>query len=152
MKKQYGRHAVYNIMYYSHQKQNMPYSTQYSPYNIRQMRDVINYSIDASSPLIEDIGEKKEITTVVELKHIPFDVSEYTPTKVSVTQTTQKTDTITEEIATHIRQAYQKGYGAKKNSTPFGKNGILYSLLQSCVFSQKRMYKQKLIVFLSISV
>ncbi len=107
------------------------------PRNIRQMRDVINYSIDASSPLIEDIGEKKEITTVVELKHIPFDVSEYTPTKVSVTQTTQKTDTITEEIATHIRQAYQKGYGARKIAHHLEKMGFCIPYYKVAYFLKK---------------
>ena len=38
-----AKHAILNAVY---------------PRNIRQMRDVINFSIDASSPLIEDIGEK----------------------------------------------------------------------------------------------
>lgn len=44
------------------------------PRNIRQFRDVINYSIDAAAPLISDIDDKKEITTIVETKHLPFEI------------------------------------------------------------------------------
>lgn len=41
------------------------------------MRDVINYSIDVSSPLIETFGRKiPEITTVVDMEHIPFEAAE----------------------------------------------------------------------------
>lgn len=42
------------------------------PRNIRQFRDVINFSIDAAAPLIADISNENKITTVVETKHLPF--------------------------------------------------------------------------------
>ncbi|AYD41162.1 AAA family ATPase [Clostridium fermenticellae] len=44
------------------------------PRNIRQMRDVINLSIDAASPLISEIHDGKEIVTKVELEHLPFEL------------------------------------------------------------------------------
>ncbi len=43
------------------------------PRNIRQMRDVINLSIDAASPLISEIHDDEEIITRVELEHLPFE-------------------------------------------------------------------------------
>lgn len=46
------------------------------PRNIRQFRDIINFSIDSSSPLIEDIKGKSEITTVVGVEDIPFEIME----------------------------------------------------------------------------
>ncbi len=112
-----ARHIQYHVLFTPEAKYAILHAVY--PRNIRQMRDVINYSIDASSPLIEDIGEKTEITTVVETKHIPFDVSEHTPAQSSASHTatekpTPKTNIITEEIAEQIRQAYQKGYGARK--------------------------------------
>lgn len=82
------------------------------PRNIRQMRDVINFSIDASSPLIEDIGEKKELTTTVRLEHIPFDVSEQTP----LPQKTATLNKISPEVATFILEQQAKGEGARKIS------------------------------------
>lgn len=46
------------------------------PRNIRQFRDIINFSIDAASPLITDIQNQKHITTSVTEQHLPFDVTE----------------------------------------------------------------------------
>jgi len=44
------------------------------PRNIRQMRDVINRSIDAASPLISEIQEGERIMTRVDLEHLPFEL------------------------------------------------------------------------------
>ncbi len=46
------------------------------PRNIRQFRDIINFSIDAASPLIADIQDQKHITTWVTEEHLPFEVTE----------------------------------------------------------------------------
>lgn len=46
------------------------------PRNIRQFRDVINYSVDAASPLIADISKEKSIITNVGLQHLPFETFE----------------------------------------------------------------------------
>ena len=43
------------------------------PRNIRQLRDVVNHSIDAASPLISEVQGKTALTVEVQLKHLPFD-------------------------------------------------------------------------------
>ncbi len=94
-----AKHALLNAVY---------------PRNIRQMRDVINYSIDASSPLIEDIGEKTDITTTVGLEHIPFDVSDKSETEKN--DSLPPTNKITEDVAQFIFERYQSGDGPRKIS------------------------------------
>lgn len=94
-----AKHAILNAVY---------------PRNIRQMRDVINYSIDASSPLIEDIGEKKEITTVVSLEHIPFTLSEQEDGPIPSAAT--EPNKITPEVETFIRERHTMGDGPRKIS------------------------------------
>ncbi|MCQ4936104.1 sigma 54-interacting transcriptional regulator [Anaerotignum propionicum] len=94
-----AKHALLNAVY---------------PRNIRQMRDVINYSIDASSPLIEDIGEKTDITTTVGLEHIPFDVSDKSETEKN--DSLPPSNKITEDVAQFIFERYQNGDGPRKIS------------------------------------
>ncbi len=43
----------------------------YYPRNIRQFRDIINYSIDAAAPLISEVQHMKHYTTVVDVCHLP---------------------------------------------------------------------------------
>jgi arginine utilization regulatory protein len=59
---------------FSPEARDLLLSAQY-PRNIRQFRDVINSSIDAASPLIEDIQSKQTITTRVETCHLPFEMA-----------------------------------------------------------------------------
>lgn len=84
------------------------------PRNIRQFRDVINYSIDASAPLIEDIENKNEITTVVDIDNIPFEifdeVIEVRP------RTEEKLSKITKEVEKEIFYLKEQGYGPRKIS------------------------------------
>lgn len=82
------------------------------PRNIRQFRDVINYSIDASSPLIEDIQNKREITTTVGVEHIPFDHSE--PAERSQRIIAAEQNKITAEIEGIIAALRENGYGPRK--------------------------------------
>lgn len=42
------------------------------PRNIRQFRDVINSSIDAACPLLEDVKDRKNLEVLVSLENIPF--------------------------------------------------------------------------------
>lgn len=49
------------------------------PRNIRQFRDVINYSIDSSSPLLEDIHGQTDIINTVTINDIPFDIADISP-------------------------------------------------------------------------
>ncbi|WMI80879.1 sigma 54-interacting transcriptional regulator [Anaerotignum sp. MB30-C6] len=93
-----AKHALLNAVY---------------PRNIRQMRDVINYSIDASSPLVEDIGEKTDITTIVGLEHIPFDVSENLEAEKNNPPPTNK---ITDDVGEFILNQHKKGDGPRKIS------------------------------------
>jgi len=46
----------------------------YYPRNVRQFRDVVNSSIDAATPLINNIFEGKEIVSLVDVEHIPLDM------------------------------------------------------------------------------
>lgn len=103
-----AKHAILNAVY---------------PRNIRQMRDVINYSIDASSPLIEDIGEKMEITTVVDMEHIPFEVSEHPETKTDA-ETPEVENTITEQTAQFILERHQAGQGPRKIARQLAEMGF----------------------------
>lgn len=93
-----AKHAILNAVY---------------PRNIRQMRDVINYSIDASSPLIEDIGEKTEITTVVDMEHIPFEAAEQ-PETAENSEPAAPDDKITDQIAQFIQEQNASGLGPRK--------------------------------------
>ena len=101
-----AKHALLNAVY---------------PRNIRQMRDIINYSIDASSPLIEDIGEKTEITTMVGLEHIPFEVSERSDNEKN--DDLPPSNKITEEVAQFILERYESGDGPRKISHRLGEMG-----------------------------
>ena len=92
------------------------------PRNIRQMRDVINYSIDASSPLIEDIGEQTEFTTIVGLEHIPFSVSEPEETAPAEVPA-PASDKITPEVEAFIRKRHALGDGPRKIANQLAAEG-----------------------------
>lgn len=64
----------YNITFTKESRQLLLRATY--PRNIRQFRDIINYSIDAASPLITDIQGKNNITTLVDTNHLPFEINE----------------------------------------------------------------------------
>lgn len=85
------------------------------PRNIRQFRDVINYSIDASSPLIEDIQDKKEMTTFVELHHIPFEICDHFEEKKEGVIPLVK-NKITKEVEEKIWSMQSSGLGPRKIS------------------------------------
>ncbi len=115
------RHIRYHVLFSPEAKQAVLNAVY--PRNIRQMRDVINYSIDASSPLIEDIGEKKEITTLVGLEHIPFAISEQEePPAISAEQPEQ--GKITPQIEIFIRQQHALGNGPRKISRHLAETGV----------------------------
>lgn len=113
------RHIRYHVLFTPEAKQAILNAVY--PRNIRQMRDVINYSIDASSPLIEDIGEKKEITTMVGLEHIPFEISEQEETPAPPAAQPGK---ITPQIETIIHQQHASGDGPRKISRRLAEIGV----------------------------
>lgn len=113
------RHIRYHVLFTPEAKQTILNAVY--PRNIRQMRDVINYSIDASSPLIEDIGEKREITTLVGLEHIPFAISEQEEAPASPAP---QPDKITPQIEHFIHQQHAAGDGPRKISKRLAEIGV----------------------------
>ncbi|HIW48504.1 MAG TPA: sigma 54-interacting transcriptional regulator [Firmicutes bacterium] len=85
------------------------------PRNIRQFRDVINFSIDASSPLIEDVKDQQEISTVVGMEHLPFELMETEPKAVAVlANAVKKKNKIDEKAHDRIMQLSAEGLGPRK--------------------------------------
>lgn len=90
------------------------------PRNIRQFRDIINFSIDSSSPLIEDVKNKKEITTIVELSDIPFEVMEMPQNDIVKEKKKAKIDDGAESI---IDKLFNEGLGPRKISKKLKEKG-----------------------------
>ncbi|MBS7525170.1 sigma 54-interacting transcriptional regulator [Fusibacter paucivorans] len=74
-------HGIQYSVYFSEAAEKLLLEARY-PRNIRQFRDVINFSIDAASPLIDDVKAMDHITTYVEVYHIPFEI--VTPVETEV--------------------------------------------------------------------
>ncbi|MBV7273587.1 sigma 54-interacting transcriptional regulator [Clostridium sp. PL3] len=90
------------------------------PRNIRQMRDVINLSIDAASPLISEIHDGEEIITQVELKHLPFEIfDEHNSNK----QNTVENNVINNHIDKIINDLILQGLGPRKISRKLEEKG-----------------------------
>ncbi|HCT64858.1 MAG TPA: Fis family transcriptional regulator [Lachnospiraceae bacterium] len=85
------------------------------PRNVRQFRDIINFSIDSSSPLIEDVKGKKEITTVVDVEDIPFEIMERTDEAES--EGSQRKSKIDEKASLIIDNLIEEGLGPRKISS-----------------------------------
>lgn len=85
------------------------------PRNIRQMRDVINLSIDAASPLISEIHDGEEIIIQVELEHLPFEIIDE---HISI-----EANTITEHIESIINKLSHQGLGPRKISKKLEEKG-----------------------------
>ena len=84
------------------------------PRNVRQFRDVINYSIDSSSPLIEDISGQSEIINTVTVKDIPFYIIDGDVKAENIGE--KKTDKITSSVKRIIDQMILEGKGPRKIS------------------------------------
>ncbi len=88
------------------------------PRNVRQFRDVINYSIDSSSPLLEDIAGQIDIVNTVTEKDIPFDIAEIEVPKNEnpAPEAEIKEEKITPEVAKIIDKMIKEGKGPRKIS------------------------------------
>ena len=88
------------------------------PRNVRQFRDVINYSIDSSSPLLEDIAGQSDIVNTVTEKDIPFDIAEIEVPKNEnpAPEAEIKEEKITPEVAKIIDKMIKEGKGPRKIS------------------------------------
>ena len=84
------------------------------PRNIRQFRDVINYSIDSSSPLIEEIKDEEEIVTVVDVENIPFEI--FDSTDILEKDENIDKNKIDDLIEKKIKELNSKNLGARKIS------------------------------------
>jgi len=108
------------------------------PRNIRQFRDIINFSIDAASPLISDIGDKKEITTTVLIEHLPFEIfNEDSDTNPAKTNNTK----LKENIKILIDSLYVQGLGPRRISNKLKEQGYTIEYYQVAYYLKK--YKDK---------
>lgn len=108
------------------------------PRNIRQFRDIINYSIDASSPLIEDIQDKKEITTIVTLQHIPFSTNEEELFANNTPPPKKQEDKITHELGKIIHELQQQGYGPRRISNKLHEMGYDIPYYKVAYYNKKK--------------
>ncbi len=99
------------------------------PRNIRQMRDVINFSIDSASPLIDDIDRDKEIITRVGIDDLPFELIGKKKGGNS-----KRIDKMMERM---INVCHSKGMGARKIAKELKKNGYEIEYYQVAYFLKK---------------
>lgn len=92
------------------------------PRNIRQMRDVINLSIDAASPLISEIHDGEEIITQVELEHLPFEIFDV---HASRQHTPIENNIINNHIKSIINELRGQGLGPRKISKKLEEKGYI---------------------------
>lgn len=111
------------------------------PRNIRQFRDIINYSIDAAAPLISDINNKKEITTIVETEHLPFETFEDDQLNEEDSKKNNKIK-ISESIKEMIVVLNEEGLGPRKISNRLKEKGYNVEYYQVAYFLKKGL-KQK---------
>lgn len=119
----------YNVIF-SDEAKNALLKAVY-PRNIRQFRDVINYSIDAAAPLISDINDKKKITTVVETKHLPFEI--FDDNKVNNNNKTR----LSKSIKNAIISLNKEGLGPRKISNKLKEKGYNVEYYQVAYFLKK---------------
>jgi len=105
------------------------------PRNIRQFRDVINYSIDAAAPLISDIQSKKHITTIVEAKHIPFESFEFKQTEPPAPL--GKKHGLNKTAKEMIQNYHAKGLGPRKIANALKKKGYAIEYYQVAYYLKK---------------
>jgi len=105
------------------------------PRNIRQFRDVINFSIDAAAPLISDISNQNEITTVVETKHLPFESFEDKQSRDDNRE--DKKDKVNDSIKKMITSLNREGLGPRKISNILKQRGYNIEYYQVAYYLKK---------------
>jgi arginine utilization regulatory protein len=90
------------------------------PRNIRQLRDIINYSIDASTPLISDIKGMDNIYVTVTKENLPFEPDEV---KSAAKIEQEKIITIDKRAEKLINHYYSLGYGPRRIAKKMTTNG-----------------------------
>lgn len=128
---------VHNLLYnvnFTAEAKNLLMKAHY-PRNIRQFKDVINYSIDAASPLISDIHNNRNITTIVESKHVPFETIDLSDK--SNTSLLDGRALITNTIADLIIHMNKEGLGPRKISKALKNQGYNIEYYQVAYFIKK---------------
>ena len=128
-------HKIKYFVYFSSEAVQLLLKAKY-PRNIRQFRDIINFSIDAAAPLIDDIRGRDQISTYVEVKHIPFEILEE---KESFEQDESKeTKKVIEgDLKTYIWQLHLEGLGPRKISKVLKEKGYEIEYYQVAYFLKK---------------
>lgn len=97
------------------------------PRNIRQFRDIINYSIDSSSPLIEDIKGLDKISTLVTIRDIPFEIIDNNEPEIKNINTDvvvpENNKYITPAIENEIKYLHSQNLGPRRISKKLEKMG-----------------------------
>src|SRR6056297_3280211 len=101
----------------------------YYPRNIRQMRDVINFSIDSASPLIDDINRDKEIITIVGIDDLPFELIGK--------KNGRNSKSIDETMEKMIDIYHSEGMGSRKIAKELKRNGYEIEYYQVAYFLKK---------------
>lgn len=110
--------------------------TAHYPRNIRQFRDVINYSIDAAAPLIADIQSETKITTIVEPKHIPF--QSFVKPSESATASDTRSSGLSPIVKVKIHELHALGLGPRRIANALKEQGISIEYYQVAYFLKKQ--------------
>ncbi len=105
------------------------------PRNIRQFRDIINFSIDAASPLISDIGDKKDLTTTVLIEHLPFEI--FNEDAETNPKSNNNNNKIKENIRILIDSLHAQGLGPRKISNRLKDQGYTIEYYQVAYYLKK---------------
>lgn len=99
------------------------------PRNIRQMRDVVNFSIDSAAPLIDDVDREKEIVTIVGFEDLPFEFLEG-----DIKKKNDKIDAVAESLIDKYRA---EGLGPRKIATKMIEKGYDLAYYQVAYYLSK---------------
>jgi arginine utilization regulatory protein len=101
----------------------------YYPRNIRQFRDIVNASIDAAVPIISDINSKSEVSALIDIDNIPFDLlecedrcesEELEPVHI-ISENVENDEEVLQKIILRLRK---KGLGPRKISNILKEKGF----------------------------
>lgn len=120
-------HGIQYSVHFSEEAQTILLNAHY-PRNIRQMRDIINLSIDAASPLIPDVKGKELIAITVEKSHLPFTLG---PTD------TLPTAPLSHTTKQQITQLANLGYGPRRIASQLKTQGIHAPYYQIAYYLKK---------------
>ncbi len=107
------------------------------PRNIRQFRDIINFSIDAAAPLIADAKDQDSITTYVEVTHIPFEILEDEPMSPPAQTSEHSYDLMSDNVKNQIAQLRSEGLGPRRIANVLKDRGYSLEYYQIAYYLKK---------------